>query len=148
MVHQEPHPMSTLSLILRDNRIRIPTVTLVALAFTYASTVPYQSIIGINELGLTNGTYSALVFFSAIVNVTTSLTLGIWSDRLKERRPLVLALSVAGMLGFGSIAIIFAFGTSVTDYSGTAFVGAAAGLASIGALLYLESSRRQVRQPA
>ncbi|WP_183841191.1 MFS transporter [Rhizobium etli] len=97
------HP---LSLILRDNRIRIPTVTLVALAFTYASTVPYQSIIGINELGLSNGTYSGLVFFSAIVNVTTSLTLGIWSDRLKERRPLVLALSVAGMLGFGSIAII------------------------------------------
>lgn len=97
---------STFSLILGDKRIRIPTATLVALAFTYASTVPYQSIIGINELGLSNGAYSALVFFSAIVNVTTSLTLGIWSDRLKERRPLVLALSVAGMLGFGSIAII------------------------------------------
>lgn len=97
---------STFSLILRDNRIRIPTVTLVALAFTYASTAPYQSIIGINELGLSNGAYSALVFFSAVVNVTTSLTLGIWSDRLKERRPLVLGLSVAGMLGFGSIAMI------------------------------------------
>ncbi|MBY5765658.1 MFS transporter [Rhizobium leguminosarum] len=97
---------STFSLILRDNRIRIPSVTLVALAFTYASTAPYQSIIGINELGLSNGAYSALVFFSSIVNVTTSLTLGIWSDRLKERRPLVLGLSVAGMLGFGSIALI------------------------------------------
>ncbi|MBX4932069.1 MFS transporter [Rhizobium bangladeshense] len=97
---------SSFSLILRDNRIRIPAVTLVALAFTYASTAPYQSIIGINELGLSNGAYSALVFFSAIVNVATSLTLGIWSDRLKERRPLVLSLSVAGMLGFGSIALI------------------------------------------
>jgi len=59
---------STLSLILRDNRIRIPAVTLVALAFTYTSTAPYQSIIGINELNLSNGTYSALVFFSAIVS--------------------------------------------------------------------------------
>ncbi|MGZ2482527.1 MFS family permease [Rhizobium pisi] len=97
---------STFSLILRDNGIRIPAATLVALAFTYASTVPYQSIIGINELGMSNGAYSALVFFSAIVNVTTSLTLGIWSDRLKERRPLVLALSVAGIFGFGSIAIL------------------------------------------
>jgi hypothetical protein len=47
---------STFSLILGDNRIRIPAVTLVALAFTYASTAPYQSIIGINELGLSNGT--------------------------------------------------------------------------------------------
>ena len=65
---------STLSLILGDNRLRIPAATLVALAFTYASTVPYQSIIGINELGMSNGAYSALVFVSAIVNVTTSLS--------------------------------------------------------------------------
>lgn len=97
---------STFTLILRDNGIRIPAATLVALAFTYASTAPYQSIIGINELRMSDGAYSALVFVSAIVNVITSLTLGIWSDRLKERRPLVLALSVAGMVGFGSIAII------------------------------------------
>jgi MFS family permease len=97
---------SSFSSIIRDSRIRIPTVTLVALAFTYASTVPYQSIIGITELGMSDGAYSALVFFAAIVNVSVSLTLGIWSDRLTERRPLVLALSVAGMIGFGSIALV------------------------------------------
>jgi len=97
---------SSFSSIIRDSRIRIPTVTLVALAFTYASTVPYQSIIGISELGMSDGAYSALVFFAAVVNVAISLTLGIWSDRLTERRPLVLALSVAGIIGFGSIALI------------------------------------------
>ncbi|QWW68682.1 MFS transporter [Rhizobium sp. WYJ-E13] len=97
---------SSFSSIIRDSRIRIPTVTLVALAFTYASTVPYQSIIGISELGMSNGAYSALVFFAAVVNVAISLTLGIWSDRLRERRPLVLALSIAGMIGFGSIALV------------------------------------------
>ncbi len=43
---------SAFSSILRDRRIRVPTLTLVALAFTYASTIPYQSIIGINEIGL------------------------------------------------------------------------------------------------
>lgn len=97
---------SSFSSIIRDSRIRIPTVTLVALAFTYASTVPYQSIIGISELGMSDGAYSALVFFAAVVNVAISLTLGIWSDRLTERRPLVLALSIAGIIGFGSIALI------------------------------------------
>ncbi|MBA5803946.1 hypothetical protein [Rhizobium changzhiense] len=138
---------STFSLILRDNRIRIPTVTLVALAFTYASTAPYQSIIGINELGLSNGAYSALVFFSSIVNVTTSLTLGIWS--IADRPGLGTSLiSLNTFIGVGVSAGLFAFGTAITDYSGTAFVGAAAGLASIGVLLYLESSRRQARQPA
>ncbi|WP_416065656.1 MFS transporter [Rhizobium sp. ZK1] len=97
---------SSFSSIIRDSRIRIPTLTLVALAFTYASTVPYQSIIGISELGMSDGAYSALVFFAAVVNVAISLTLGIWSDRLRERRPLVLALSIAGMIGFGSIALV------------------------------------------
>jgi predicted MFS family arabinose efflux permease len=94
---------SAFSSILRDHRIRIPTLTLIALAFTFASTMPYQSIIGINELGMSDGDYSLLIFGAAIINVTTGLTLGIWSDRLGDRRPLVLALSVAGMFGFGMI---------------------------------------------
>jgi len=94
---------SAFSSILRDRQIRVPALTLIALAFTYASTMPYQSIIGINELGLSDRTYSGLIFVAALVNVATSLTLGIWSDRLNDRRPLVLALSVSGMLGFGMI---------------------------------------------
>ncbi len=94
---------SAFSSILRDARIRVPTLTLIALAFTYASTMPYQSIIGINELGLSDRAYSGLIFLAAAVNVCTSLTLGIWSDKLSDRRPLVLALSVSGMLGFGLI---------------------------------------------
>jgi hypothetical protein len=94
---------SAFSSIVRDVRIRIPTLTLIALAFTYASTMPYQSIIGINELGMSDRSYSGLIFLAALVNVATSLTLGIWSDKLSDRRPLVLALSVSGMLGFGMI---------------------------------------------
>ena len=96
---------SAFSVIIREPKIRIPAITLVALAFTYASTLPYQSIIGINELGMSDGAYSALVFFSALANVATSLTLGIWSDRMADRRPLVLMLSVCGMIGFGSVFI-------------------------------------------
>jgi MFS family permease len=94
---------SAISTILRDHRIRVPALTLVTLAFTYASTMPYQSIIGITELGMSDHAYSALIFAAAVVNVATSLTLGIWSDRLGDRRPLVLALSVCGMIGFGMI---------------------------------------------
>ncbi|MBW9115856.1 MFS transporter [Rhizobium cauense] len=109
---------SAFSSILRDRQIRVPTLTLIALAFTYASTMPYQSIIGINELGLSDRTYSGVIFLAALVNVATSLTLGIWSDRLSDRRPLVLALSVCGMLGFGMIyefrtAAVFMFGILV-----------------------------------
>ncbi|MBO9193410.1 MFS transporter [Rhizobium sp. 16-449-1b] len=94
---------SAFSSILRDQRIRIPSLTLVTLAFTYASTMPYQSIIGITELGMSDHAYSILIFAAALINVVTSLTLGIWSDKLGDRRLLVLALSVSGMIGFGMI---------------------------------------------
>src|SRR6478609_10941275 len=94
---------SAFSSILSDQRIRIPSLTLVTLAFTYASTMPYQSIIGITELGMSDHAYSILIFAAALINVVTSLTLGIWSDKLGDRRLLVLALSVSGMIGFGMI---------------------------------------------
>ncbi len=95
----------TLSRILRDPFLRIPTITLFVSGLTYASTLPYQSIIGINELGLGDGTYSVLIFLAAAINVVASVLLGILSDRLGDRRPLVLAIAVSGMLGFGSIYI-------------------------------------------
>jgi MFS family permease len=109
---------SAFSSILREPTIRVPALTLVTLAFTYASTMPYQSIIGITELGMSDHAYSALIFAAAVVNVATSLTLGIWSDRLGDRRPLVLALSVCGMIGFGMIysfsnAMVFMLGVLV-----------------------------------
>lgn len=41
-------------------------------------------------------------------------------------------------------ATIFAIGTTLTDYSGTAQIAAFAGLGAIGFLLFLESSKRQL----
>jgi len=94
---------SAISRILRDPFLRVPTITLFVSGLTYASTLPYQSIIGISELGLTDHVYSVLIFLAAAINVTASVLLGILSDRLGDRRPLVLALTVSGMIGFGSI---------------------------------------------
>ena len=95
--------LSALSRILRDPFLRIPTVTLFVSGLTYASTLPYQSIIGINELGLSDGMYSVLIFVAAGINVAASVLLGILSDRIGDRRPLVLALAVSGFTGFGLI---------------------------------------------
>ncbi|MDE1995571.1 MAG: MFS transporter [Rhizobiaceae bacterium] len=98
--------LAALLRIIRDPYLRIPTLTLFVLGFTYASTLPYQSIIGINELGLSDSSYSVLIFAAAAINVSASVLLGILSDTLGDRRPLVLALTTAGVLGFGLIYVL------------------------------------------
>jgi predicted MFS family arabinose efflux permease len=98
--------LTAISRILRDPFLRVPTLTLFVSGLTYASTLPYQSIIGINELGLSDGIYSVLIFLAAAINVTASVILGILSDRLGQRRPLVLVLAVSGFAGFGLIYLL------------------------------------------
>lgn len=92
-------------LVFSDARIRAPALTLVALAFTYAATVPYQSIIGINELGLSSRSYSALVICASFVNVSASVVFGNLSDRIERNKLLMIALCLTGFLGFSSIYI-------------------------------------------
>lgn len=53
-------------------------------------------------------------------------------------------ISVSVFISNGVAATIFAIGTTLTDYSGTAQIAALAGLGAIGFLLVLESSKRQL----
>ncbi|WP_143533962.1 hypothetical protein [Rhizobium sullae] len=57
-------------------------------------------------------------------------------------------ISVTSFVSSGVSALIFAVGTTITDYSGAAVLGAVTGLCAIGMLLFLDSSKRQVRQLA
>lgn len=92
--------------IIRDPLLRAPTVTLFLLGFTFASTQPYQSIIGINEFGMSDATYSVLIFAAAAINVAASILLGIVSDKLGDQRPLILWLTASGIVGFGLVYMV------------------------------------------
>ncbi len=75
-------------------------------ALAGAATSPYQSVVGIRELGLSNGLYSALIFSAAAVNVIVSILLGNLADRLGEYRAMMLSVAVFGILGYGAIYVI------------------------------------------
>ena len=100
---------SSLSFVLRDPPIRTAAMALFFFGSTSAATAPYQSIVGIQELGLSSAVYSLLIFAAAVINVSASLLFGILSDRLGRFRPLVMILSVFGVVGYG---LIFAFPTA------------------------------------
>lgn len=92
-----------LSDVFRNPTIRGSMLAIFAFGFGGAATSPYQSVIGIRELGLSNGLYSALIFAAAAVNVTVSILLGNLADRLGEYRSLMLTVAVFGIFGYGAV---------------------------------------------
>jgi SET family sugar efflux transporter-like MFS transporter len=72
---------------------------------TFASTLSYGAIAGIETLGISNGHYAILLMVSSVVGAVASVILGIISDRVRDRRVPVLGCALMGALGF---ALIFA----------------------------------------
>ncbi|RVP15029.1 MFS transporter, partial [Sinorhizobium meliloti] len=79
---------SPLLIAMRNPVIRTSMIAIVLFGFSGAATSPYQSVVGITELGLSDGFYSALIFAAALVNVAVSVTIGIVADRVGNYRTL------------------------------------------------------------
>lgn len=86
--------------------IRVSMLAIFAFGFASAATAPYQSVVGIRELGLSNGVYSALIFSAAGVNVVVSILLGNLADRIGKYRMMMLAVALFGVLGYGAIYVM------------------------------------------
>ncbi|GLQ54006.1 MFS transporter [Devosia nitrariae] len=86
---------------------------------TFATTLPYAAIVGIEKLGMSNATYAALVSAGAAVGAVTSLLIGYVSDRVPDRRILVLVSSLAGVIGYG---LIYLFRNQMSFSIATVFI--------------------------
>lgn len=75
---------------------------------TFASTLNYGAIVGIDTLGIPSATYALLLMISSLVSAATSVALGWISDRIPDRRILVIICALCGALAFG---LIFGFRT-------------------------------------
>lgn len=89
-----------------DKSLRTSALAIFFFGTTGAATSPYQSLIGIQELGLSDSGYAALMFAAAIINVSASVMMGILADRMGDYRTSILYVSLFGVLGFG---IVYAF---------------------------------------
>jgi len=93
-------------IILRTPAMRVATVTLLASGLTYGATLPFLSIVGIHEFGMSNNSLSLLLFAIALANLTYGVVLAIFSDMVSDRKPMLLAVLAVGMIGFGSIYLL------------------------------------------
>lgn len=88
---------------LRDPSLRVSALAIFFFGFSGAATQPYQSIIGIRELGLTDSGYATLMFAAAAVSVTASVLMGIFADRLGDYRTSILYVALFGISGFALV---------------------------------------------
>lgn len=95
--------LSALPVIFARPAIRTSTLCLFCYGATMAATLPYQSIIGIKELGMSDSGFALFMFAAALVSVAASVTLGILSDLTANPKRLVLLLAGAGALGYAAI---------------------------------------------
>jgi hypothetical protein len=93
-------------IIMRSPGIRIATIGLFATGLTYGATLPYLSIVGIREFGMSNSALSLLLFAIALTNLTYGVSVAIFSDMIADRKPLLLFVQSAGIVGFGLIYLL------------------------------------------
>ncbi|PXA98745.1 hypothetical protein DMC47_07175 [Nostoc sp. 3335mG] len=87
---------------------RLPVTALLAAnlffsGVTYAATLPYASLVGVDTLGMTPGFFATIMAVGAVLGTFVSLGLGYVSDKLRDRRVLVLITALAGVLAHGLI---------------------------------------------
>lgn len=90
-------------IILRSPALRVATLALLASGLTYGATLPFLSVVGIHEFGMSNSGLSLLLFGIALANLIYGVVLAIFSDMVSDRKPMLLGVLVAGMIGFGTI---------------------------------------------
>jgi MFS family permease len=100
---------------------------LFAIGVGYASTAPYDAIIAIEHLDISHGDFALILTAASVVGVAASVALGWLSDKVGDRRVLVLAMTLLGALGFGLLYVLrspFAFALAycvILPFGNTAF---------------------------
>lgn len=69
----------------------------------FAATAPYRAIVGVETLGLSNATFALVMALNAIGGAAAAVALGWLSDKVGDRRGLVLICAIVGALGFGLV---------------------------------------------
>lgn len=92
--------MTTLS-VLRDPTLRLIAWALLMLGALNASVYPYQSLVGIERLGLSEPAFALILALASAVSVSASVLLGILSDQRANRRRIALLTAASGTLGVG-----------------------------------------------
>jgi MFS family permease len=78
---------------------------LLLIGISAASMAPYRAIVAIDNLGMSNSVYAIIMTVTSVATALVSLALGYYSDRIPDRRLLVVACAVLGALAYALIGL-------------------------------------------
>ena len=73
------------------------------LGIIYAATLPYASLVGVETLGMSPALFATIMAVGSVLGTIVSVSFGFLSDKLRDRRGLVLITCLSGMIGHGLI---------------------------------------------
>lgn len=94
---------SSFSQIAARPQLVILSIMIFVQGCAYGATLPYLGVTAIGALGMSDQAYSALTVVASIMTVTISVSLGILSDGMGDRRRMIALLALAGTIGYGAI---------------------------------------------
>jgi SET family sugar efflux transporter-like MFS transporter len=78
-------------------------ISLFLAGLSAAAIAPYRAVVAVKELGFSNGAYAAIITVSSLATAIASLVLGALSDRIGDRRKLVILSAVMGGVAYALI---------------------------------------------
>lgn len=69
----------------------------------FAAMTPYRAIVGVEALGLTNADFGLVMALNAVGSALAAVTLGWISDKVRDRRLLLVLCALAGAVAFGLV---------------------------------------------
>jgi MFS transporter, SET family, sugar efflux transporter len=100
---------STYPLLLKNPAIRMSAAGVFLFGFAGAATSPYLSVIGIQELGMSDRAYAVVMAAGALVSVLASVLIGNLTDRLGSYRLMLALCAMAGVIGFTGVYLLPSF---------------------------------------
>ena len=91
--------------VLRDPTLRLIAWALLLMGALNASVYPYQSLVGIERIGLSEPAFALILVAASLVSVTAAVLLGILSDQKADRRRVALFTAASGTAGVGMMMV-------------------------------------------
>lgn len=89
----------TLAAVLRDSTLRLIAAAMLLLGLFNASVYPYQSLVGIERIGLSEPHFALVLVMASALAVSSSVLLGILGDQRAGRRRIALFTAACGTVG-------------------------------------------------
>ena len=97
--------LSHFRVALSDPLLRVAFLCIILMGPAVASVMPFQSVIGVERLGMSDGLYAAVIALGAIVGVAAAVSVGIVTDQTGKYRGVLIASIIVGAVAGGAMLV-------------------------------------------